>query len=82
MAALPSMVHAQISSGDARLSFTQDTAAAKALVDSGQATAAILLRPTDIDQITAIAEGGEKMPQKSTYFWPKPRTGLIINKLD
>jgi len=71
-----------ISSGDARLSFTQDAAAAKALVDSGKATAAILLRPTDIDQITAVAEGGEKMPQKSTYFWPKPRTGLIINKLD
>lgn len=71
-----------ISSGDRRLSFTQDAAEAEKRVDSGEAAVAILLRPTGIDQITAVAEAGEKMPQKSTYFWPKPRTGLIINKLD
>ncbi|MDP1809201.1 MAG: DUF1015 domain-containing protein [Actinomycetota bacterium] len=71
-----------ISSGDQRLSFTQDAAEAKTRVDSGNATLAMLLRPTGIDQITAVAEAGEKMPQKSTYFWPKPRTGLIVNKLD
>lgn len=71
-----------MSSGDGRLSFIQDPNIAKRRVDTGEATMAVLLQPTGIDQIIAVAEAGEKMPQKSTYFYPKPRTGLIINKLD
>ncbi len=70
-----------IASGDPRLSFTQKPAEAVRLVDSEQASLAILVRPTGIEQIISIAKAGEKMPQKSTFFYPKPRTGLVVNKL-
>jgi uncharacterized protein (DUF1015 family) len=35
-----------------------------------------------VDQILAIAHGGERMPPKSTFFHPKPRTGLVLRLLD
>ncbi len=44
--------------------------------------AAFLLNPPKADEILAIASGGEKMPQKSTYFYPKLSSGLVINKID
>lgn len=51
-------------------------------VDDGRAQAGVLLRPVTIDQIVAIAEGGEKMPPKSTFFAPKPRTGIVFRSID
>lgn len=51
-------------------------------VQSGAAQAGVLLRPVTIDQIVDIAEGGEKMPPKSTFFAPKPRTGVVFRSLD
>lgn len=50
---------------------------AAALAD-GRADAAVLLRPVPLDQIEAIAHGGERMPPKSTYFHPKPSTGAVF----
>ncbi|MCB1005286.1 MAG: DUF1015 domain-containing protein, partial [Acidimicrobiales bacterium] len=44
-------------------------------VESGRADAGVLLRPATVAQITAIAHGGERMPPKTTFFHPKPRTG-------
>ena len=41
-----------------------------------------ILRPTRIDQVRDVAVGGEKMPQKSTYFYPKLLTGMVIRQLD
>ena len=38
-----------------------------------------ILRPTLIGQVRDVATGGEKMPQKSTYFYPKLLSGLVIN---
>lgn len=52
-----------------------------AAVAAGQADAAVLLRPASVDQIAAIAEGGVRMPPKTTFFWPKPRTGMVIREL-
>ncbi len=46
-------------------------------VRSGRAQAAILLNPTSIDQVRAVAEAGLTMPQKSTYFYPKLLSGLV-----
>jgi uncharacterized protein (DUF1015 family) len=43
---------------------------------------AILTQPVSLEQIQAIIESGETMPQKSTYFYPKPLTGMLINKLE
>ncbi len=51
-------------------------------VDSGRAEAAFLLRPPTIDQVRTVAERGETMPQKSTYFYPKLTSGLLFHPLD
>ncbi len=59
-------------------SFTQDAAAAIRAVRSGENQLAILLRPTSIAQVREAATAGEKMPQKSTFFYPKLATGLIL----
>ena len=44
--------------------------------------AAFILNPPKAEDILTIASGGEKMPQKSTYFYPKLVSGLVINKID
>lgn len=64
-----------------RLSYEHDLSAALAAVRSGQAQAAVLVRPPSVRQIAAIAEGGVRMPPKTTFFWPKPRTGMVIREL-
>jgi uncharacterized protein (DUF1015 family) len=46
---------------------------------TGGASAAFLLEPTPVASIMAVAAAGEVMPQKSTYFYPKALTGLVIN---
>lgn len=50
------------------------------IVDNKDATAVFILNPTKIEQIRSIALGGEVMPQKSTYFYPKLLSGLLIHK--
>ncbi len=47
-------------------------------VRSGAANAAVLCRPATVSQIARTAEGGERMPPKTTFFWPKPRTGMVF----
>jgi uncharacterized protein (DUF1015 family) len=53
-----------------------------AAVDAGRAQAGVLLRPATVEQIIDIAHGGELMPPKTTFFWPKPRTGQVFRLLD
>ena len=48
----------------------------------GEAKAAILVRPTRLDQLAAVAAAGDVMPQKSTYFYPKLLTGMVFNPLE
>ncbi len=50
-----------------------------AAVDRGDAQAAFLLRPASLEQVWALAEAGEVMPQKSTYFYPKLLSGLLFH---
>ena len=50
-------------------------------VNSGTADFGVLLRPVTVAQIIEIAEGGERMPPKSTFFFPKPRTGIVLRSL-
>ena len=52
-----------------------------AAVAAGTASAAVLLRPATVEQIAAISHGGVRMPPKTTFFWPKPRTGMVIREL-
>lgn len=64
-----------------RLWYVKSAAEAIDLVNAGTdgADAAFLLQPTPVASITAVAAAGEVMPQKSTYFYPKALTGLVIN---
>jgi uncharacterized protein (DUF1015 family) len=47
----------------------------------GEAQGAFLMNPTRMSEVRDVANAGEKMPQKSTYFYPKLLTGLVINKI-
>jgi uncharacterized protein (DUF1015 family) len=60
------------------LYFTPWESTALNAVVEGEAKAAFLVKPTQIDKIWEIAEGGERMPHKSTYFYPKLSSGMII----
>jgi uncharacterized protein (DUF1015 family) len=51
-------------------------------VRRGEAQAALLLNPTKPEQVKAVTDEGEKMPQKSTYFYPKLLSGLVISRFD
>ncbi len=51
-------------------------------VDGGQSEGVFFMNSTRIEQVQAVAEAGEKMPQKSTFFYPKIFSGLTIRKLD
>jgi uncharacterized protein (DUF1015 family) len=53
----------------------------RAAVRSGDAQAGVLLRPVTVAQIEATAHGGERMPPKTTFFHPKPKTGLVFRSL-
>lgn len=50
-------------------------------VDNGEVQIALFMNPPTVEQIQKVAEAGERMPQKSTYFYPKVYTGLTVNKL-
>jgi len=65
------------------ISYTPDTrqAIAKVTARDGAYVMGFILRPTLIEQVRAVATGGEKMPQKSTYFFPKLLTGMVVRKL-
>ncbi len=51
------------------------------LVDGKRYQMALLLQPTPLSALRELGEHGEVMPQKSTFFYPKLATGLIINPL-
>ena len=59
--------------------YTKSADEAVEAVESGNADAAFLLEPTPVASIEAVARDGDVMPQKSTYFYPKALTGLVIN---
>ncbi|HEX9635757.1 MAG TPA: DUF1015 domain-containing protein [Candidatus Limnocylindria bacterium] len=64
------------------LAYTRSEAEARAAVARGEAQAAILVRPTRLAQLAAVASAGDVMPQKSTYFYPKLLTGMVFNPLE
>lgn len=64
------------------LDYTRDTREVLTKVNSGEYQASFLLNPTLTSEVIAIAGQREKMPQKSTFYYPKLITGLVINPLD
>jgi uncharacterized protein (DUF1015 family) len=66
---------------DHELRFQHGVANVRAAIAAGEAQAGILLRPATVAQIEATAHGGERMPPKTTFFHPKPKTGLVFRSL-
>ncbi len=64
------------------LTYTRSSEEAKRSVDSGESQCCFLLNPTRVEEIGRVAANGEKMPQKSTYFYPKLITGLVMNQME
>jgi uncharacterized protein (DUF1015 family) len=62
--------------------FVPDAFGAEAAVRSGQADLALFLPPARVANVRSVVASGGRLPEKSTYFWPKPRTGLVIRPLD
>ena len=77
------LLHEQVLAGrDEDLAFTHDAVDAEDAVRHGEGVAAYLLPATDAGRIRAVIDRGERLPQKSTFFWPKPRSGMVIRPLD
>jgi hypothetical protein len=53
-----------------------------AAVAGGRAQVGVLLRPVSVAQIAAVAHTRDRMPPKTTFFWPKLRTGLVFRPLE
>jgi uncharacterized protein (DUF1015 family) len=64
------------------ISYTKDVDEALAKVRSGKMQVALVLNPTALADVITIAENDEKMPRKSTHFYPKPVSGLVFYPMD
>ena len=62
------------------LTYTRDLNEAITEVQSNKFQCSFIINATKIGEIKEVSLAGEKMPQKSTYFWPKLVTGIVINK--
>lgn len=67
---------------DRDIAYIKDEDLAISMVNDNKAEAVFLLNPVKIEQLKVIAGGGEKMPPKSTYFYPKVLSGLVVNRFD
>jgi uncharacterized protein (DUF1015 family) len=63
------------------IGYTPRAAAARAAVDDGTADVAFVLREARVEDVFAVARRGDRMPQKSTYFFPKPLSGLLFHEV-
>jgi uncharacterized protein (DUF1015 family) len=68
--------------GQEAILYTKDDHEALDWVRKGTGTGALLLNATKVSEVQAVATAGERMPHKSTYFFPKPLTGLVMNVME
>lgn len=71
-----------IKDDESNIEYLKDPFDVASSVLRGKCKIAFLLNPTKVLQVKRIAQIGERMPRKATYFYPKPLSGLVINKLD
>jgi uncharacterized protein (DUF1015 family) len=71
-----------IKDDEENIEYVKDPRETARFVKSGKFKIAFFLNPTKVSEVKRIASLGEKMPRKATYFYPKPLSGLVINKLD
>ncbi|MBW3577922.1 MAG: DUF1015 domain-containing protein [Actinobacteria bacterium] len=62
--------------------YTPDAQAAAEEIMAGDADALFVLRPVTVSHVRAVADAGARMPPKTTSFFPKPRTGLVLRPLE
>ena len=62
--------------------YTHDHEAAAQQVENGQSQMAFLLKPFPLGPFEEVVSQGQRLPRKSTFFYPKLPTGLVINQLD
>jgi uncharacterized protein (DUF1015 family) len=67
--------------GGAEARYVHTPGEAAELLATGEAASALLLAPPPFDSVRAVAQAGEAMPPKSTFFIPKPRTGVVVRPL-
>jgi uncharacterized protein (DUF1015 family) len=65
-----------------RLIYLKDENEVLDAVAEGHGEFAILLNPPKISEVKEVAQAGDRMPHKSTYFYPKPLTGLVLNVME
>jgi uncharacterized protein (DUF1015 family) len=64
------------------IEYTIDAGKAVAEVQSGSADGAFIMAPPTVNDVERVCSAGATMPEKSTYFFPKLLTGLVMNPLD
>jgi hypothetical protein len=62
--------------------YTADQAEAVGLAGAGRCQAAFLIAPTTAGELRAVVDGGERLPQKSTHFYPKLLDGLVFHRYE
>jgi len=67
---------------DSNIAYTPNAIEACRLVEDGEFQLAFLLNPISVRTIKTIADSNDRMPGKSTYFYPKLPTGLVLNRLE
>jgi uncharacterized protein (DUF1015 family) len=63
------------------VSYTSSALQAMRDVDNGKVQMAFLVEPSTVQDLMTIADAGDRMPPKSTFFWPKVPAGLVIHDL-
>lgn len=71
-----------VTGAEGYLSFTPRAAEVGREVTSGGAACGFLIRPVSVDRVWELSAAGGRMPEKSTYFHPKPRDGIVIRPVE
>lgn len=75
------LTETDLESGD-RVRYTEEVDEAWRLTETGHNVLGFLVNPTRVEQVLAVADAGEVMPRKTTFFYTKLGTGLVLNLLD
>jgi uncharacterized protein (DUF1015 family) len=75
------LTEADLESGE-RVRYTEEVDEAWRLTETGHNVLGFLVNPTRVEQVLAVADAGEVMPRKTTFFYPKLGTGLVLNLVD
>jgi len=75
-------IDVQSLSKQSNLSYTRDPQGAMKSVDAGESQIFIYMNPTRVEEVKEVAAAGDRMPQKSTFFYPKLLTGMVTRVMD